>query len=110
MRKAAAALTSAGVPFALAGGAAAHARGGGPLEHDIDLVIRPEDVPAATAALAGAGLRMVDPPEDWLVKAFDRDDMLDVIFCLSGQPVTSDLLDRADVLEVEGTRLPVLAA
>ena len=109
MRKAAAALTSVGVPFAVAGGAAAYARGGGPPEHDIDFVIRPEDVPAASAALAGAGLRMVDPPEDWLIKAFDRDDMLDLIFCLAGEPVTTDLLDRAGMLEVEAARLPVLA-
>lgn len=110
MATAADALTCAGVPFALAGGAAAYARGGTPPEHDVDFVIRPQDVRAATTALAGAGLRVVDPPEDWLVKAFDGDAMLDVIFCLSDEPVTADLLGRAGVLEVQGVRLPVLAA
>lgn len=110
MTKAAGALTSAGVPFAVAGGAAAYARGGLPPEHDIDFVVRPGDVPAATAALAGAGLRLVDPPEDWLVKAFNGDDMLDLIFCLAGEPVTADLLDRAGVVKVGAARLPVLTA
>jgi hypothetical protein len=110
MEKAAEAMTSAGVPFAVAGGAAAYARGGLPPEHDIDFVIRPEDVPAATAALARAGLRLVDPPEDWLVKAFDGDHMLDVIFCLAGEPVGADLLDRASLIEVGAVRVPVLAA
>jgi hypothetical protein len=98
------------VRFALAGGAAAYARGATLPEHDVDFVVRPQDVPGATAALAEAGLRLVDPPEDWLVKAFDGDDMLDLIFCLAGEPVTADLLDRADVLEVAGARLPVLTA
>jgi hypothetical protein len=108
MKKAAAALTSAGVPYAVAGGAAAYARGGPAPEHDIDFVVRPQDVPAGIAALAGAGLRLVDPPEDWLVKAFDGDDMLDLIFCLAGEPVTADLLDRAEMLDVEAVRMPVL--
>jgi hypothetical protein len=109
LKTAADAMTSAGVPFALAGGAAAYARGGLPPEHDIDFVVRPADVPAAMAALAGAGLRVVDPPEDWLVKAFDGDDMLDLIFCLAGEPVTTELLDRAGPLDVGTARLPVLA-
>jgi hypothetical protein len=108
MQTAAGALTSAGVRFAVAGGAAGYAHGGPPPEHDIDFVVRPEDVPAATAALAGAGLRVVDPPEDWLVKAFAGDDMLDLIFILADEPVTADLLDRARLVEVGAGRLPVL--
>jgi hypothetical protein len=110
MKKAAVALASADVPFALAGGAAAYARGAAPSSHDVDFVVRPGDVPAATAALAAAGLRLAEPPEDWLVKAFDGDHMLDLIFCLAGRPVTTELLKRADVRDVDSIRLPVLSA
>jgi hypothetical protein len=60
-------------------GAAAYARGAGPPEHDVDFVTCPGAVPAAVAALAGAGLRVEEPPEGWLVKGFDGDHMLDLI-------------------------------
>ncbi len=46
MKKAAAVLRQAAIPFALTGGAAAYARGAAPPVHDVDFVILPEDADA----------------------------------------------------------------
>jgi hypothetical protein len=50
------------------------------------------------------------PPEGWLMKAFDTDQMIDLIHCLGGVPVSRDLLARAEELDVAAIRLPVLSA
>ena len=42
MKRAAAALRDAEVPYMLGGGLAAWARGGPPTEHDVDFFVRPE--------------------------------------------------------------------
>jgi len=110
LKRSAAALGSAGVPFALVGSAAAYARGGGLPSHDVDFVVQEQDVPAAEKALAGAGMRIVHPPEGWLVKAYDGDTLVDVIFRLSGEPVGPDLLARAEEIDVAALRMPVVAA
>ncbi len=80
MKRCAAALQQEAIPFALAGGAAAYARGAGLPTHDIDFVLCEADVDAALKELAEQGMRIVHPPEGWLVKAFDGDSMIDLIF------------------------------
>ncbi|HYZ55514.1 MAG TPA: nucleotidyltransferase [Streptosporangiaceae bacterium] len=110
LKRAAAAMSKAGVPFALAGSVAAYARGGALPSHDVDFVIMEQDVPAAEKALAGVGMEIVHPPEDWLVKAYDDGTLVDLIFRLSGEPVGPGLLSRADELDVAAVRMPVLAA
>jgi Uncharacterised nucleotidyltransferase len=107
MRKAAAALRDAGVPHALAGGLAVWARGGPRTEHDVDFLVLPEDAERAQQALVQAGMRAEDPPEDWLLKAHDGDNLVDLIFSPSGGPVTTEWLDRAEELEVMAIRMPV---
>ena len=52
MKKAAAALREADVPFLLGGGLAAWARGGPPTDHDVDLLVRQQDAERALEALA----------------------------------------------------------
>lgn len=99
-----------GVPFALAGGFAVYARGGQGGDHDVDFVVMEKDVAAARQALERRGMRLVDPPEDWLFKARHDDQPVDVIFRLANGPVDRDLLDRADELSVESVRMPVLSA
>jgi hypothetical protein len=110
MKAAAAGLREAGVGFALAGGFAAYARGAAVPTHDIDFVLRREDGDAAAAALAARGMRIVEPPEDWLIKAFDGDKMVDLIFSLSGHPDTAAVLGRATEMDVASVGMPVLAA
>src|SRR5829696_3105716 len=64
LKKSAAALRGADVPFLLGGSLASWARGGPETRHDLDLVIKPEDAERALAALEEAGLRPEEPPEE----------------------------------------------
>ena len=100
MKKAAAALQDAGIPFLLAGGLAAWARGGPESEHDVDFLIKPDDAERALQTLADAGMKTEKPPEGWLYKAYSGDAMIDLIFDPSGGPVTDDVLARGDEFEV----------
>jgi hypothetical protein len=110
LKKAAMVLRDAGLPFALTGGVAAYARGGGLPVHDLDLVILEADVEAAARAFSDSGMRVERPPEGWLVKAFDDDRMVDLIFRLSGHADTRALLERAEEISVVSVPMPVLSA
>jgi hypothetical protein len=110
LRRTALALKQASLPFALGGSFAVHARGGPRPTHDVDFFVRPEDRDRAAAALQAAGLRVEQPALDWLFKAFDGDELADVIYAPVGNPVGMDLLDRADDLDVAALRMPVLSA
>lgn len=103
-----AALKADGVPFALGGGYALWVRGAPEPEHDVDLVVAEEDVPAAVNSLAEAGFRIERPPEDWLFKAWWGESLVDVLHKLRGITVTPDLIASADEREVLGVRIPVL--
>lgn len=110
LKRVAVALKHAGVPFALAGGYAAYARGGPAPSHDIDFYLRADDVERAEKVLEDAGLRVEHPPEDWLVKVFHGTAMVDLIFAPTGMPVSQGVLDRASEVEVDAVCMPVLAA
>jgi hypothetical protein len=107
MKRAAAALRDENIRFALAGGLAIWARGGPATDHDVDLLVKPEDAERAQQALTKAGMRPERPPEDWLLKSYHEDTLVDLIFAPSGGPVTDELLDRAEEREVMAMRLPV---
>ena len=110
LKKAVGVLRDAQIPFALAGGIASWARGGPPREHDLDFFVKPDDADRALAALGEAGMRPEKPPEGWLYKAYDGDVMVDLIFEPASGPVTDEELARAEELEVQATRMKVLAA
>src|SRR4051794_26039670 len=81
MKNAAAALRDNDIDVALTGGFAVYARGGPPTEHDVDFMVRAEDVDRAIEVLTEAGFRAERPPEGWLYKVFDENDsMIDLIF------------------------------
>lgn len=103
-------LRAEGVPFALAGGCAIYALGGPASEHDVDVFLTKEDTPVARKALVAAGMRAVDPPEDWLVKVYDGDCLVDLIFRPNQRQVTTDLLAMATETRVGATTAPVLPA
>jgi hypothetical protein len=109
MRRVAATLRDAAIPHALAGGLAVWARGGPRTEHDVDFLVLPEDAARAQETLGEAGLRTVDPPEDWLLKAYDGEVLVDLIFRPAGGPVTREWLDRAEHIEVRAIQMPVAA-
>src|SRR5215218_5221607 len=100
MKKAAAVLRAAEVPFLLGGGLAAWARGAPETEHDLDLMVKPEDAERAQQALADAGFRTDKPPEDWLYKACDGDILVDIIFRPSGGEVDESMFERGEELDV----------
>ena len=108
MKRAAAVLRDAEIPHALGGGLACWARGGPQTEHDVDFVVKPEDAERAQAALGDDGFRTETPPEPWLLKAFEGDILVDLIFDPQGGPVDDELLACCDEIEVSAMRLPVL--
>ena len=110
LRLTAVALMKAEIPFALVGGYASWARGAPEPSHDADFAVTEKDVDRAKEAIAAAGLEVEQPAENWLFKAFHHGQLVDVLYRMVGEPVTEDLLDRADVLEVLAVRMPVLSA
>jgi nucleotidyltransferase DUF2204 len=107
MKHAAAALRGAGIPFLLGGGLAVWARGGPPSSHDVDFLVRESDAQSALDALVGAGLRADQPPEDWLLKAYDGDVLVDLIFRPAGGVVGPEYFERASEMEVVGQKMLV---
>ncbi len=108
LKRAAAALRDADVPYAVAGGLACWARGGPLCDSDVDLVLQQDDVPRAVAVLQEAGMEHVEPPEEWLTKAKDGEVTVDLIFHPSGMEVTPEVLARAEQLQVQSVTMPVL--
>jgi hypothetical protein len=110
LKRTAVALKQAGVPFALCGGYAAWVRGAPEPDHDADFLVPADYAERATAALADAGLPVVEPAEDWLVKVVTENAFIDVLWRTCGAPVTNDLIDRAEDMPVLSVHMPVLEA
>jgi len=110
LKKAAAALRNAGIPYLVAGGVASWVRGGPSTDHDLDFLIKPVDADRALDTLADAGLRPEKPPEEWLFKAWDGDVLVDLIFCPAGLDVDDELIERGEEREVEAMTMRVLSA
>ena len=108
LKKAAAVLRDHGIPFAVGGGIAVWARGGPATEHDVDIVIRPADVDAALAALEEEGMRTERPPEGWLVKAWEGDVLIDIVFEPAGFVVDDEVLARCDQHNVQAVPMLLL--
>lgn len=109
LKKTAAALREAEVPFLLGGGLAAWARGGPESDHDLDYMVKPEDAESALAALVEAGLEPERPPENWLFKAWDGDVLVDLIYRPASGEISAEEFERADLLEVLAIELRVMS-
>ncbi|MGB2952810.1 MAG: hypothetical protein WBB74_05400 [Gaiellaceae bacterium] len=109
MKKGAAALRDADVPFMLGGGLAVWARGGVESDHDLDFMVAPEDAERALQALVDTGMKPERPPEDWLYKAWDGEVLVDVIFKPAGGPIGRKEFGRADEIELLAISMPVMA-
>lgn len=108
LKRAAAALRDAGIPYAVAGGLAEWARGAPLGDGDVDLVVTADDLPRAAAALVATGMEHDDPPEEWLTKVNDGEVTVDLMSRPAGMEVTPELLGRAEHFEVEAVTMPVL--
>jgi hypothetical protein len=109
LKRSAAALREAGVPFLLGGSLASWARGGPETRHDLDLMIKREDVDRALQALTEVGMRAEHPPEEWLVKAWDGDVLVDLIFWPKGLPIDDEVIARGEELAVLSMTMRVMA-
>jgi hypothetical protein len=107
MKRAAGALRDAEIPFALGGGLAVWARGGPKTEHDVDFFVKPEDAERAQRALQQKGMRPERPPEGWLLKAWDADVLIDLIYEPRGGPIDDAWLERAEEMDVHAVTMPV---
>jgi hypothetical protein len=108
LKRAVAALEEQGVPYLLGGGLGCWARGGPPSSNDIDLMVKPEDAEQAQEALVEAGMRAEDPPEHWLLKAWDGEILVDLIFEPSGMRIDDEAIGRGEELSVMAMQMRVM--
>jgi predicted nucleotidyltransferase len=107
-KRAAAVLLDAKIPFAVGGGIACWCYGAPESQHDVDFMVREEDARRAQEVLANEGMKPVDPPEDWLLKVYDGDVLVDLIYRPEGMPITDEVLERAPVRDVSAMKMKVL--
>ena len=108
LKRAVAPLQEQGIPHLLGGGLGCWARGGPPSSNDIDLMLKREDAERAQEALAKAGMRPENPPEHWLLKAWDGDILIDLIFEPSGMRIDDEVIARGDEISVMAMHMQVM--
>ncbi len=108
LRRCVAILRDAGIPFIVGGSLAAWARGGPEVTNDLDLMVRPADAERVLELLVEAGMTAERPPEEWLVKAWDDDVLVDIIFESVEGAVTDEVLARGEELTVTSMAMCVL--
>ena len=109
LKLAAASLKGAQVPFALIGSYALWAWGGPEPDHDVDFLVARQDASEAAQALCDNGFTVVQPAEDWLLKAYLDDALVDVIFRAADRGwAERDDVARAEELQVLSVQMPVL--
>ena len=109
MKRSVAALREDDIPFLLAGSLAVWAQGGPEKRKDLDFVVKPEDAERALTALEKAGMRAERPPEHWLLKAWDGDISVDIIFEPRGLEVNDDVIARGRELHILAMDVRVMA-
>ena len=108
MKDGVAVLQDADIPFVLGGGLSAWARGGPRSEHDVDFLVRPDDVETALTAFEAAGWETARPPEGWLVETWHPNGALvDLIYNPASGPITDEQIERAPLAEVMAVRIHV---
>jgi hypothetical protein len=110
LKRVAAILKQSEIPFALGGSFAVYAHGGHSSDHDVDFLLRKQDVENALEALVAAGFTAERPPEDWLVKVYDEGRLVDLIYRPVESPVTDETLADTVVRPVNAIHMPVLSA
>ncbi|GAB3152217.1 hypothetical protein GCM10027290_42570 [Micromonospora sonneratiae] len=110
LKRVAAALKQAEIPHALGGSFAVYAHGGHSSDHDVDFLIRGQDVDRALEALVAEGFTAERPPEDWLVKVYDEGRLVDLIHRPIETPVTDETFLDTVIRPVDAIHMPVLSA
>ena len=107
-KRAIAALEADDVPYLLGGGLGCWALGGPPSSNDVDLMLRREDAERALTALEAAGFRGERPPEQWLLKAWEGEVLIDLIFGPSGLTIDDEVLARGTTVGIGGMNVRVM--
>src|SRR5215218_2972923 len=99
-KKSVAAFDRAEVPFLL----------GGSLEtrNDLDFMVKPEDAERALEALVDVGMRPEHPTEEWLLKAWDGDVLVDLIHHPMGMTITDEVISRGPRRSVAAMEVAVM--
>lgn len=108
LRRCVALLREAGIPFIVGGSLAAWARGGPEVTNDLDIMVRPSDAERVLELLVEAGMRPERPPEEWLLKAWDGDVLVDIIFETVEGEVTDEVIARGEALTVTSMAMNVM--
>src|SRR6059058_5280153 len=109
LKRTVSALDEAEIPFLIGGSLASWARGGPDTTHDLDVIVKPQDAKRAQQALVAAGMRAEDPPESWLLKVWDGEVLIDLIFEPAGMTVDDELIARADLVNAAAMEFRVMA-
>ena len=109
LKRTVSALGEANIPFLIGGSLASWARGGPDTTHDLDVIVRPQDAKRAQQALVAIGMRGEDPPESWLLKAWDDDVLIDLIHQPAGLTVDDELMAQAECVNVAAMDFKVMA-
>ena len=110
LKRVAAVLKQSEIQFALGGSFAVYAHGGHSSDHDVDFLIRQQDADRALEALVAVGFTAERPPEDWLVKVYDEDRLVDLIYRPIETPVTDETFTDTVVRTVDAIQMPVISA
>jgi len=110
LKRVAAVLKQAEIPFVLGGSFAVYAHGGHSSDHDVDFLIREQDVERALEALVAVGFTAERPPEDWLVKVYDDGRLVDLIHRPIETPVSDETFADTVTRPVDAIHMPVLSA
>lgn len=108
LRRSVAILREAGIPFIVGGSLAAWARGGPEVTNDLDLMVRPADAERVLELLVESGMTPERPPEEWLLKAWDGDVLVDIIFETVEGEVTDEVIARGEELTVTSMAMNVM--
>lgn len=109
LKRAVAALNAAEIPFLLGGSVAIWAHGGPETRNDLDFMVRPEDAERALEALVDAGMRPERPAEDWLLKAWDGDVLIDIIHRPMGMTISDEVIARGRERSIDAVQVRVMA-
>jgi Nucleotidyl transferase of unknown function (DUF2204) len=109
LKRSVAALEDVRVPYLLGGSLASWARGGPQTRNDLDLMVRPKHAEQALEALERAGMKPERPPEEWLMKAWDGEVLVDLISEPAGLELTDEVFERGERLRILGMNVEVLA-
>jgi predicted nucleotidyltransferase len=109
LKRTVSALDEAEVPFLIGGSLASWARGGPDTTHDLDVIVRPQDAKRAQDALVAIGMRAENPPESWLLKAWDGEVLIDLIHQPAGLTVDDELMANAECVNVAAMDFKVMA-